>query len=90
MQVEHPASHVLGRLARRVSVDWEQLHGHPVHYLESFVEPDRHAGTCYHQETRFGRITDGGHASMERGWTYLIEGCLKACAEGTEPPAWKG
>jgi len=47
VQVEHLASHVLGRLARRVSADWEQLYGHPVHYLESFVEPDRHAGTCY-------------------------------------------
>lgn len=47
VQVEHLASHVLGRLARRVRVDWQQVYGHPVHYLESFVEPGRHAGTCY-------------------------------------------
>jgi len=47
VRVPHLASHLLGRMARRVSADWEQLYGHPVHYLESFVEPARHAGTCY-------------------------------------------
>jgi hypothetical protein len=47
VRVDHLASHLLGRMARRVSLDWELLYGHPVHYLESFVEPGRHAGTCY-------------------------------------------
>jgi len=47
VKVEHLASHLLGRMARRVSSDWQELYGHPVLYLESFVEPDVHAGTCY-------------------------------------------
>lgn len=47
VRVPHLASHLLGRLARRVSRDWQALYGHPIVYLESFVEPGRYAGTCY-------------------------------------------
>lgn len=47
VRVPHLASHLLGRMARRVSADWERLYSHPVYYLESFVEPGRYAGTCY-------------------------------------------
>jgi hypothetical protein len=47
VRVPHLASHLLGRMARRVSADWEGLYGHPVYYLESFITPSRHAGTCY-------------------------------------------
>jgi hypothetical protein len=47
VKVRHLASHLLGRLARRVSRDWEALYRHPVFYLESFVDPGRFAGTCY-------------------------------------------
>jgi len=45
--VPHLASHLLGRMARRLSRDWEDLYGHPIHYLESFVDPERFKGTCY-------------------------------------------
>jgi len=47
VRVEHLASHLLGRVARQVSRDWEQLYGHPVHFLETFVDPARFRGTCY-------------------------------------------
>ena len=47
VRVPHLASHLLGRMARRVSSDWDALYGHPILYLESFVTPSRHAGTCY-------------------------------------------
>jgi hypothetical protein len=47
VRVPHLASHLLGQMARRVSRDWEALYGHPIHYLESFITPSRHAGTCY-------------------------------------------
>lgn len=47
VRVPHLASHLLGTMARRVSSDWEALYGHPVFYLESFITPTRHAGTCY-------------------------------------------
>jgi len=47
VRVAHLASHLLGRVARQVSRDWEQLYGHPVHFLETFVDPARFHGTCY-------------------------------------------
>ena len=45
--VPHLASHVLGRVARRIRGDWRDKYGHPVHLLETFVERDRFRGTCY-------------------------------------------
>lgn len=47
VRVRHLASHLLGRVARRIAVDWGQKYGHPVVLLESFVERERFAGTCY-------------------------------------------
>jgi len=47
VRVEHLASHLLGCLARRISGDWQQLYGHPIYYLETFVDPQRFRGTCY-------------------------------------------
>ncbi len=46
-QAPHLASHILGRMARRVSRDWERFYAHPIHLLETFVDPERFAGTCY-------------------------------------------
>ncbi len=45
--VPHLASHLLSRLARRVSQDWELVYSHPIYYLETFVDPGRFRGTCY-------------------------------------------
>lgn len=47
VRVPHPASHLLGRIARRLSADWQAVYGHPIYFLESFVDPQRFAGTCY-------------------------------------------
>jgi hypothetical protein len=47
VQVPHLASHLLGRMARVLSTDWEQAYGHPLYYLETFVDPQRFQGTCY-------------------------------------------
>lgn len=47
VQVRQLASHVLGRIARRLSQDWQGKYGHPIYLLESFVERDRFAGICY-------------------------------------------
>lgn len=47
IRVPHLASHVLGRLARRLSADWERMYRHPIYFLETFVEPTRHPGSCY-------------------------------------------
>jgi len=47
VQVPHLASHILGRMARLLSEDWERIYGHPIWFLETFVNPQRHRGTCY-------------------------------------------
>lgn len=47
VRVPHLASHLLGIIARRISDDWMQKYGHPIHLLETFVEQDRFRGTCY-------------------------------------------
>ena len=41
------ASHVLGRVSRRLSQDWQRKYGHPIYLLESFVQRGRFAGTAY-------------------------------------------
>jgi len=41
------ASHILGRISRRISSDWFSKYGHPLYLLETYVECDRFTGTCY-------------------------------------------
>lgn len=45
--IENLASHILGRMAARISEDWQQMYGHPIYFLETFVDPERFRGTCY-------------------------------------------
>jgi hypothetical protein len=47
VKVPHLASHVLGRIGRRIREDWVNTYGHEVVLLESFVEVSRFRGTCY-------------------------------------------
>lgn len=47
VKVPHLASHVLGKVSRRISADWMQKYGHPIVMLETFVERNRFRGTCY-------------------------------------------
>jgi len=45
--VPHLASHLLGGVVRRLSADWQEKYGHPIHAVETFVERARFRGTCY-------------------------------------------
>lgn len=47
VRVPHLASHILGAISRRLSADWQQQYGHPLYFLETFVDPGRYKGTCY-------------------------------------------
>jgi hypothetical protein len=38
---------LLGRVAGRLSADWQEKYGHPIYLVESFVEEPRFTGTCY-------------------------------------------
>ena len=63
IQVRHLASHILGQMARRLAGDWERLYHHPVYFLETFVDPERHRGTCYRAANWIvmGRTTGRGN-----------------------------
>ena len=45
--VPHLASHLLSRMTARISGDWRGMYGHPIHLVETFVDPERFRGTCY-------------------------------------------
>jgi hypothetical protein len=45
--VPHLASHILGRMARLLSADWQRSYGHPIYFVETFIDPQRFRGTCY-------------------------------------------
>jgi len=47
VSVPHLASHILGQITRRISIDWENRYGHELYCLETFVEYGRFHGTCY-------------------------------------------
>jgi Domain of unknown function (DUF4338) len=62
VQVEHLASHILGRMTKRLSQDWEGVYGHPIYFLETFIDPERFRGTCYRAANwvLLGRTTGRG------------------------------
>ena len=74
-KVPHLASHVLGRIARRLSADWQELYHHPIHLLESFVDIERFKGTCYRAAnwTCVGRSEGRGTKSKSRGQVSIKE-----------------
>lgn len=45
----HPnlASHVMGQCLQRLSRDWQEVYGHPILAVESFVDTQLFRGTCY-------------------------------------------
>ena len=81
VKVPHLASHLLGRIARRISADWQQLYHHPVHLLESFVDIQRFKGACYRAAnwTCVGRSAGRGtkskaqdKVSIKEFWVYPL------------------
>ena len=65
VRVKNLASHILGRMALRISQDWENSYGHPLYFLETFVDPERFRGTCYYAANCvwLGETTGRGKAS---------------------------
>ncbi len=47
VRVAHLASHILSRIARRISDDWQEKYGHPIYLLETFVDRSLFRGVCY-------------------------------------------
>ncbi|GFP39437.1 Druantia anti-phage system protein DruA [Candidatus Hakubella thermalkaliphila] len=47
VKVPSLASHLLSLSARTIPSDWLRFYGHPVYFLETFVDTERFRGTCY-------------------------------------------
>jgi hypothetical protein len=62
VRIENLASHILGRMAARISEDWQRMYAHPIYMLETFVDPERFRGTCYRAANwvLLGRTTGRG------------------------------
>lgn len=62
VEVPNLASHILSRMAGRLSADWGCVYGHPIYFLETFVDPERFRGTCYRAANwvLLGRTTGRG------------------------------
>lgn len=72
VRVPHLASHVLGRIIRRIRTDWQAKYGHPVHLLETFVERDRFVGTCYKAANWMYVGSTKGRSRQDRYSTLVV------------------
>lgn len=82
VRVPHLASHLLGRMAARLSEDWQQVYAHPIYYTETFVDPERYRGTCYRAAnwSELGLTTGRGkdcptkraNRSLKQVWGYAL------------------
>lgn len=78
VRVAHLASHILGRMARMLSADWQRLYAHPIYFVETFIDPQRFAGTCYRAAnwTVMGQTTGRGKAAPTRAVNRSIKQVL--------------
>ena len=78
VQVPHLASHLLGRMAARLSADWQQVYHHPIVWLETFIDPARFRGTCYRAANWIvlGRTSGRGHRAPTKQATRAIKEVL--------------
>jgi len=47
VRVPYLASHILARISKIISNDWIKIYNHRVYYIETFVDKNKFAGTCY-------------------------------------------
>jgi hypothetical protein len=68
VEVPHLASHILGRMVKVLPRDWQRIYGHPLYFLETFINPQRSRGTCYLAANwlALGRTTGRGKDSQSK------------------------
>ena len=62
LEVRFLASHVLALMTRELSGHWERVYGHPIYFVETFVDRERFLGTSYRAANwvYLGRTTGRG------------------------------
>ena len=72
VRVPHLASHLLARCARRINQDWHQKYGHGLEWLETFVDTERFAGTCYRAANWRHVGETQGRSRQDRDHTLVV------------------
>jgi hypothetical protein len=95
-RVPNLASQVLGLALRRVARDWQERYGYEPLLIETFVEAERFAGTCYRAanwvevgETAGRGRQDRGHAGaqpVKRVFVYALQAQAREQLGGGTPP----
>ena len=95
VRIPYLASHLLGQMARRLNTDWQCIYGHPIHYLETFTDPQLFAGTCYRAAnwTPLGLTTGRGkndqtgkpNRSLKLVWGYPLSPRFRQILQGGAP-----
>lgn len=75
VRVPHLASHLLGRMSRQLSADWERVYAHPIYFTETFVDPSRYRGTSYRASnwTYLGLTTGRGKDAPTQAPTRSVK-----------------
>lgn len=78
VRVPHLASHLLGRVVRRLPSDWARLYGHEVCFALTFVDTERFRGTCYRAANwvYLGRTTGRGNNAPTHRQTRSLKDVL--------------
>lgn len=86
----HPnlASHVMGQCLQRLSGDWQEVYGHPILAVESFVDTQLFRGTCYKATgwravgctTGFKRVAQDFYEVHERPKQLFVRELVKHAA----------
>jgi hypothetical protein len=72
VRVPNLASCLLGRCLRRLSWDWENKYGNPIHLVETFVESGRFTGACYRAANFMPAGRTGGRGRNDRRHTLSV------------------
>jgi hypothetical protein len=66
------ASHILSKICRRLSSDWQEKYHHPVYLAETFVQKDRFKGTCYKSANWVHVGVTQGRGKLDKNKQYLL------------------
>lgn len=72
VQCKHLASKILSLCAKRLPVDWQDIYGYRPVLMETFVEKDRFAGTCYKAANWIHVGSTQGRGKLDRFKEYKL------------------
>lgn len=72
VKAPHLASHLLALATGRLRQDWEQKYGQAIELVETFVEQDRFAGTCYRAANWIHLGATRGRSRNDRDQTLRV------------------